>query len=226
MWGILSLASVCAARLESGSWFLPTRVGISRSAGTSPVSHALRRRSPHALPGEGPRSGGGRRCLLGRRPDTAAFELDVLGRRSFPDAVITHRAFAVNRTACRLSRFDLNRGSAIFGPLRVPFSDAKKLAYAASKSRKDCCSTTADASLSQPRSTVLFTSVMNCFDNSADFGNGSPEAKASRRTRRQSFHTTRAQPKARDTRRVVPASAPYKRRSEAARSRPYDHHRP
>lgn len=121
----------------------------------------------------------------------------ILGRFSFPSAVIDQRALAVNRTACRLSRLDFMRGSPILGPLRMPLQLAKKLAYAASRSRRDCCNTTADTSPSQERSGVRFASVINRFDSCADVGYGKPAVRASRRARRPSFHTTRAQPNAR-----------------------------
>ncbi|GII61347.1 hypothetical protein Skr01_14320 [Sphaerisporangium krabiense] len=51
----------------------------------------------------------------------------IFGRRSLPPGVIENRAFLVNRTACRLSFFDRNRGAASFGPLRLPVMEAKKL---------------------------------------------------------------------------------------------------
>ncbi len=120
----------------------------------------------------------------------------IFGRFSFPPVVIDQRAFAVNRTACRLSLRLLNRGGPIFGPRRVPLSDARKFPYAVSRSRRDCCRTTAETSPSQARSGVFFDSV-NRFDSSAAFGNGRPAARASSRNRRPSLNTTRAHPNAR-----------------------------
>ncbi|WP_371653141.1 MULTISPECIES: hypothetical protein [unclassified Streptomyces] len=38
----------------------------------------------------------------GSRRDQRTFTGPILGRFSFPSSVIDHRAFAVNRTACRL----------------------------------------------------------------------------------------------------------------------------
>ena len=49
----------------------------------------------------------------------------ILGRRSFPSGSTLNRALAVNRIACRVSLRDRNRGGPIFGPFRVPFSEAK-----------------------------------------------------------------------------------------------------
>lgn len=88
--------------------------------------------------------------------------------------MIDQRALAVKRIDCRLSLQDLNRGSAILGPLRVPFSEAKKLEYAVSRSRSDCWSTTADASASHARAPDFFASVMTCLDNSPILGYGPP----------------------------------------------------
>lgn len=85
------------------------------------------------------------------------------------------RAFVVNRTACRAVFFFIF-GGPIAGPLRVPFFEAKKLLYAASRSRRDCWSTTADTSRSQARSGVFLASVMTRLDSSAAFERGRPLA--------------------------------------------------
>jgi hypothetical protein len=90
--------------------------------------------------------------------------------------VIDQRAFAVNRTDCRLSLRDLNRGSWIFGPLRVPLREAKKLEYAVSRSRRDCWRITEETSPSHARSGVFLASVMTCLDRSPIFGYGFPSA--------------------------------------------------
>jgi hypothetical protein len=49
----------------------------------------------------------------------------IFGNRSFPPGRILNQALAVNRIACRESLRDRNLGSPIFGPFRVPFSEAK-----------------------------------------------------------------------------------------------------
>ncbi|MFI0733951.1 hypothetical protein ACH4S9_33870 [Streptomyces sp. NPDC021225] len=89
--------------------------------------------------------------------------------------MLRQRAFAVNRIACR-AVFLFFFGGPIIGPLRAPFFEAKKLLYAASRSRKDCWSTTADTSPSQARSGVFFASVMTRFDSSAAAKRGRPLA--------------------------------------------------
>src|SRR5690606_12831117 len=80
----------------------------------------------------------------------------IFGRRSFPPAVTDQRAFAVKRTDCRVSRFDLYRGAPMRG--RLPFRPSKKFRYAVSRSRSDCWRTTAETSPSQARSGVFFAS--------------------------------------------------------------------
>ncbi|KUN73914.1 hypothetical protein AQJ46_06440 [Streptomyces canus] len=81
-------------------------------------------------------------------------------------------------------------------PLRSPLREAKKFLYAASTSRKDCCSTTEETSPSQQRSTVCRAWVISRFDSSAAFGNGRPAVRASSRARTASLNTTRAHPNA------------------------------
>lgn len=102
----------------------------------------------------------------------------------------------MNRIVCRLSLRDLKRGSATFGPLRVPFIDAKKFEYAVSKSLSDCCSTTAETSPSQARASVFFASVMTRLDRSPTFGYGKPWSRTHLRARNASLNTTRAHPNA------------------------------
>src|SRR5690606_25036765 len=78
----------------------------------------------------------------------------IYDTRSFPPAVTDQRAFAVKRTDCRVSRFDLYRGAPMRG--RLPFRPSKKFRYAVSRSRSDCWRTTAETSPSQARSGVFF----------------------------------------------------------------------
>jgi hypothetical protein len=106
------------------------------------------------------------------------------------------RALAVNRIDCRVSLRDFMRGVPILGPLRVPLREAKKLRYALSASRRDCCSTTVETSPSQDRSTVRLASVINRLDSSPAEGNGRPVSRASSRARTASLNTTRAHPNA------------------------------
>lgn len=108
----------------------------------------------------------------------------IFGRRSFCPKVMDQWAFAVNRTACRVSLRDLYRGAPILG--RLPLSPSKKFLYAVSRSRRDCWRTTADTSPSHARSGVCLASVINVFDRCPVFGNGmlhcgrSPEREARR----------------------------------------------
>lgn len=83
----------------------------------------------------------------------------ILGRRSFPPESTLNRALVVNRTACRRSLRDRNRGGPIFGPFRSPLSEAKKFRYAAFRSTSACWSTTADTSRSHARSGVALAAV-------------------------------------------------------------------
>lgn len=101
----------------------------------------------------------------GRALDQRTLMSPIFGRRSRPVGVMDQRAFAVNRTACRASFRDFNRG----GPTRArsPRSPAKKFRYAASRSRNDCCRTTAETSPSQARPGALFASVVTVLDRSA-----------------------------------------------------------
>lgn len=94
-----------------------------------------------------------------------------VGAQSLLPLLVMEWAFTVNRIACRAIFFFVF-GGPILGPLRVPFLEAKKLLYAASRSRSDCWSTTADTSPSQARSGVFSASVMTRFDNSAAVGCG------------------------------------------------------
>ncbi|KOG55931.1 hypothetical protein ADK75_09150 [Streptomyces virginiae] len=105
--------------------------------------------------------------------------------------MILHRALAVNRTVCRLSFRDLNRGTPMRG--RLPLRLSKTFRYAVSRSRNDCCRTTADTSPSHSRSGVFFAAV-TLLDSSADVTNASPAFRASSRTRSASLKTTRAHP--------------------------------
>ncbi|MGW6395814.1 hypothetical protein ACWFR1_36145 [Streptomyces sp. NPDC055103] len=106
---------------------------------------------------------------VGSSRDHLTFTSPIFGRRSTPSSVIEKRALVVKRMDWRLVFF-LNFGGPIFGPLRVPFLEAKKLEYAVSRSRRDCWSTTADASSSQCRSSVFLASVTNRFEISAAVG--------------------------------------------------------
>lgn len=129
----------------------------------------------------------------GRERDHFTATSPTLGSRSFPPVVIFHPAFAVNRTACRVSLRDFKRGGPIVG--RLPLRPSKKFRYAASRSRRDCCNTTEDTSSSHARWGVFFATV-SCLDSSAEGTNGSPAARACSRTRSASLKTTRAHPNA------------------------------
>lgn len=120
--------------------------------------------------------------------------LPIFGNDRSPPGVTDQRAFAVKRIACRLSFRDLNRGAPMRG--RFPLSPSKKFRYAVSRSRRDCCSTTADTSPSHDRASVLFASV-SAFDSTPDGTNGRPAERASSRARKASLYTTRAHPNAR-----------------------------
>lgn len=134
--------------------------------------------------------------VVGRVRDHFAFTAPIFGRLSRPLLVMVQRAFAVNRIDCRLSLRDLKRCGPVLGPLRGPLREAKKLRYALSASRRDCCSTTAETSPSQGRSTVRLASVINRVDSSPAVGNGCPALRASSRARTASLNTTRAHPNA------------------------------
>ncbi len=121
----------------------------------------------------------------GRDRDHLTFRSPIFGRRSFRPGVIDQRAFAVNRTDCRVSLRDLYRGAPIRG--RLPFSPSKKFRYAVSRSRSDCWRTTAETSPSQARSGAFFASVMSAFDRSPVLGNGSPWLRAVSRARSASL---------------------------------------
>lgn len=75
-------------------------------------------------------------AVEGRERDHFTFKSPIFGRRSFPPLVIDQRAFAVNRTACRVSLRALYRGAPMRG--RLPVSPSKKFLYALSRSRRDC----------------------------------------------------------------------------------------
>jgi hypothetical protein len=107
-----------------------------------------------------------------------------------------NRLFLVNRTACRESLRDRNRGGAIRGPVRFPAAESKKFRYAAFRSASACCKTTDDTSASQARSGVFFEAVSRA-DISASVRYGSPAARAAWRAASPSLNTTRAQPNAR-----------------------------
>ncbi|GAQ61554.1 hypothetical protein SsS58_01903 [Streptomyces scabiei] len=100
---------------------------------------------------------------LGR--DHFTFTAPIFGRFSRPLPVMLQRALAVNRIDCRASLGDLKRGEPTFRPLRAPLREAKKLRYALSASRRDCCRTTAETSPSQDRSGVRFASVISLRDS-------------------------------------------------------------
>src|SRR5690606_31833874 len=68
--------------------------------------------------------------------DHVTLRSPIFGRRSFCPGVMDQRAFAVRRTACRVSLRDLYRGAPMRG--RLPFSPSKKFRYAVSRSRGDC----------------------------------------------------------------------------------------
>ena len=135
--------------------------------------------------------------VTGRTRDHLTFTSPIFGSDSRPLLVIFQRALAVNRMACRASLRDLKRGAPTFGPLRSPFSEAKKFLYAASTSRRDCCRTTDETSPSQERSGRYFASVINFRDSADAVGKGSLAARASSRARTASLNTTRAHPNAR-----------------------------
>jgi hypothetical protein len=65
--------------------------------------------------------------VVGRVRDHFTFTAPILGRFSRPAAVRDQRALAVNPIDCRLPLRDLNLGAPVFGPLRVPLREAKKL---------------------------------------------------------------------------------------------------
>jgi hypothetical protein len=69
------------------------------------------------MPHSAPASGSG-------RGDTSTSP--IFGSLSFPLSSTRNRALLVNRTACRESLRDRNRGSAIFGPFRFPVTELKK----------------------------------------------------------------------------------------------------
>src|SRR6266567_3374032 len=68
----------------------------------------------------------------------------TFGSRSRPLGRTLNRALAVNLIACLLSFRDRNRGGATLAPFRVPDTLVKKFRYAAFRSARACCSTTAD----------------------------------------------------------------------------------
>ena len=120
----------------------------------------------------------------GRSRDQRTATSPIFGSRSFPPAVTANRALAVNRMACRRSFRDRNRGGATLGPFRR-LTEAKKFRYAAFRSARACCSTTADTSPSQARS-GLALAVVSRADNSASVMYGSrpralPAGRAARR---------------------------------------------
>ena len=67
----------------------------------------------------------------GRSRDQRTSTSPIFGSRSRPLSSTLNRALAVNRTACRESFRDRNRGGATFGPFRFPVTEAKKFRYAA-----------------------------------------------------------------------------------------------
>lgn len=124
---------------------------------------------------------------MGRVRDHRTFTSPILGSRRCPASVSFQRAFAVNRMAWRVSLRDLNDGSPSLGPLRSPLREAKKLLYALSASRRDCCSTTEETSPSQARSGVFLASVIRMRDRAPIFGKGSLFSRAARRARTASL---------------------------------------
>ena len=120
----------------------------------------------------------------------------IFGRRSRPLSSTLNRALAVNRTACRRSFRDRNRGGATFGPFRFPVTEAKKFRYAMFRSARACWSTTDDTSPSHARSGVFLASASR-LDSSASEMRGSPAPHAACRAASASLNTTRAQPNAR-----------------------------
>ncbi|MER5890762.1 hypothetical protein ABT160_43665 [Streptomyces sp. NPDC001941] len=67
-----------------------------------------------------------------------------------------------------MSFFDLNTGSPIRRPRRLPVTDAKKFAYAVSRSRREDCKASTDTSASHARSGVRFASVITRFARAPD----------------------------------------------------------
>ena len=111
----------------------------------------------------------------GRSRDQRTGTSPIFGRRSRPLGSTLNRALAVNLTACRRSLRDLNRGGATLRPFRLPADQAKKFRYAAFRSARACCSTTADTSPSQARSGVFLAAVSRA-DSSASPMYGRPAA--------------------------------------------------
>ena len=111
----------------------------------------------------------------GRSRDQRTSTSPILGSRSRPLGRILNRALAVNRTACRRSLRDLNRGGPAFGPLRLPVAEAKKVRYAVFRSARDCWRITADTSPSQARCGVFLVAVSRA-DSSASPMYGRPAA--------------------------------------------------
>ena len=134
--------------------------------------------------------------VVGSMRDHFTLTAPIFGRFSRPLSVMFQRALAVNRIDCLASLRDLKRGAPSLGPLRVPLREAKKLRYAASASRRDCWSTTAETSPSQDRSAVRLASVINRVDSSPALGKGCWALRASSRARTASLNTTRAHPNA------------------------------
>ena len=62
----------------------------------------------------------------GRPRDQRTATSPTFGRRSRPLSSTRNRELAVNRTACRESFRDRNRGGPAFGPARFPVTEAKK----------------------------------------------------------------------------------------------------
>src|SRR5260370_27748480 len=94
--------------------------------------------------------------IEGRVRDQRTRTSPILGSRNLPPGMTQKRALRVKRIACRVSLRDRNRGGPILGPVRLPVTEVRKFRYAALRSARACCSTTADTSPRPSRSGVAF----------------------------------------------------------------------